>query len=61
MEHTLLIVLFTGVFFVLGVLYKIISDFKKEMIKKLHDLETMFYKHIACHKNPTEKNREPIK
>lgn len=45
LEATLFCILFSAIFFVLGLLYKIISDFRKEMIQKIDNLKELFFRH----------------
>lgn len=46
MEATLFCILFTMVIFVLGLLFKLVSDFRKEMFIKLHKTQQLFFEHI---------------
>lgn len=46
MEITLLTIVFTGIFAALGLVYRVISSFKKDMIGNFLRLEKFFINHI---------------
>ncbi len=52
LEATLFSILFAAIFFILGLMYKIISDFKTDVLKKLDKLQDSFLQHVLL---PTEK------
>lgn len=43
---TLFCILFTMIIFILGMLFKLIADFRKEMFKKLHKIQIFYFEHI---------------
>lgn len=46
LEATLFCILFSMIVFVLGLLFKLIADFRKEIFKKMHKTQEMFLEHI---------------
>ena len=58
MDATIFVVVFTAIFFVLGLLYKIVEDFQKNICQKLTKLQDLFYEHLICHGVKPRSNRE---
>lgn len=48
-QCTLFVILFTAIFFVLGLLSKLISDFKREVTQKLDKVQESFTDHLISH------------
>jgi len=44
-EAALFCILFTGIFFVLGLLYKIITGFRKDICEKIDKIQELFFTH----------------
>jgi len=71
-EATLFCILFSAIFFVLGLLYKIISDFRRELRSSIDKLQNLFFLHKHEESgdayvprnwaaNQPQTNRKPIK
>lgn len=48
LEATLFCILFSAIFFMLGLMYKIIADFKSDVITKLDKLQDSFLQHVLA-------------
>ena len=49
LQSTLFTILFAAIFFMLGLMYRIIADFRSEVTEKLDKFQESFLAHILSH------------